>query len=151
MKFIDVDKSNISSLFKMNRELAVEEEQEELFTVKEAEYKQSFLNDNPVVYGILIFKEGELVGFAIYLYKFATYKGKKILHIEDIYLKQPYKTPTNIQQSLQFFNEKMKGEDCCRLELRVLHQLNIGIPELQKAGFNKIEKWDVYRFEDSKD
>ncbi len=42
MKFIDVDESNISSLFKMNRELAVAERQEELFTVTEAEYKQSF-------------------------------------------------------------------------------------------------------------
>lgn len=147
MKFIDVDESNISSLFKINRELSIAEGQEKLFTVKETEYNQSFLNDNPVVYGILIFKNNDLIGFAIYLYKFATYLGKRILHIEDVYLKHPYKTSTNTQQVLSFFTKKMKLEDCCRLELRVLHALNIGILELQAAGFNKIKKWDVYRIE----
>jgi len=150
MEFIDVGESNISSLFKINRELAIAEGQEELFTAKETEYNQSFLNNNPIVYGTLIFKSGNLIGFAIYLYKFATYLGKRILHIEDIYLKKPYKTPTNIQQALLFFSKKMTIEDCCRLELRVLHALNIGIFELQKAGFNKIEKWDVYRIDSPK-
>jgi hypothetical protein len=103
MNYIEVTNTNIDDLFKLNRELAIAEEQEDLFVVKIDAYKSGFLNKNPVVYGVLIYKNNDLIGFGIYLYKFATYIGKKILHIEDVYLKENHKSSENIKNLLEYF------------------------------------------------
>lgn len=145
MQFIKVTSDNIQELYKINRQLAIEEGQENLFTASLEEYSKGFLGSNPVAHGTLCLEDEEIIGFVICNYKFATYLGSKVLYIEDIYLKKDFSTDENKTKFLTHLSEKAFQDGCARVEMRVLHNFNWGIKLLQKLGFEKIEKWSVYR------
>ena len=147
MKFQTVDNSNINILYKLNKQLAIDEKQSSLFTAKKKDYKKAFICKNPIVFGILIYIKNKPIGFIIYINKFATYLASKVLFIEDIYLKNKYQTKKNINKLLQYMINKSNIEKYSRLEMRVLYNYNLDKTIIKQNGFKKIQKWDTYRFE----
>lgn len=147
MKYQIVDSSNIEILYKLNKQLAIDENQEALFTAKKKNYVKAFVSKNPIVFGILIYKKDKPIGFIIYVNKFATYLASKVLFIEDIYLKNKYQTKKNMNKLLQYMIDKSKTEQYSRLELRVLKNYSFDKNIIKQNGFSKIKKWDTYRFE----
>ena len=145
MNFVEVTNTNIKALFEINRQLAIEESQKDLFTASFENYTKGFLDDNPIAYGTLCYQDDKIIGFAICNYKFATYLGYKVLYIEDIYLKGEHSTNENKREFLKFLIDKAFGNNCARVEMRVLNNFNWGVELIKELGFEKIEKWSVYR------
>ena len=86
MRYQIVNNSNINILYKLNKQLARDENQLSLFSAKKKEYKNAFISKKAIVFGILIYKKNKAIGFMIYINKFATYLASRVLFIEDIYL-----------------------------------------------------------------
>lgn len=147
MKFQTVNNSNINILYKLNKQLAINENQSSLFIAKKKDYKKAFICKNPIVFGILVYKKNKPIGFIIYINKFATYLASKVLFMEDIYLKNKCQTKKNINELLQYMIDKSKIEKYSRIELRVLKVYSVDKNLLKKNKFKKITKWDTYRFE----
>ena len=147
MKFEIVDNSNINILYKLNKQLAIDEQQSFLFIAKKKEYKKAFTCKKPIVFGILVYKNNRPIGFMIYINKFATYLASKVLFIEDIYLKNKYQTKKNINKLFQYMINKSQIEKYSRIELRVLKNYSLDKNILKENKFKKIIKWDTYRLE----
>lgn len=145
MDFSAVNADNLKTLYQLNRQLATEENQAALFTADLTHYAQGFIGNNPVAFGTLCFHGDEAIGFAICNYKFATYLGFKVLHIEDIYLEEPYATKDNKQALLTHLINQADENKCARIEMRVLNDVNWGTDLIESLGFKKIDKWSVYR------
>jgi hypothetical protein len=145
MKFIHVTKDTIHDLYKINKQLAIEEGQKDLFTARLEEYAHGFLASHPIAYGTLCLHDERIVGFSVCHYTFATYLGGKALYIEDIYLEKVYRTDENKKAFLQHLSEEAFLNNCVRVEIRVLHACNWGVELIKEFGFEKIEKWSVYR------
>lgn len=142
-----MNNSNIDILYKLNKQLATDENQSSLFIAKKKDYKKAFICKNPIVFGILIYKNAKPIGFIIYINKFATYLASKVLFIEDIFLNKKYKSKKNINKILQYMIDKSKNEKYLRLEMRVLKNYNLNKTIIKANGFKKVRKWDTYRFE----
>lgn len=147
MKFEKLNRSNIDILYDLNLQLAIDENQAALFTADKEQYAEAFLGRVPFTFGCLGRIENQAVGFFIYTYKFASYSGGKVLYIEDIFLKEKFRTEENKVALLQHAVERSIIENCCRVEMRVLKTFNYGYEILADFGFNQITKWDVYRLE----
>ena len=147
MNFSKVTKENIDILYEMNHQLAVDEGQGTLFTAKRENYRDCFLSECPVSFGFLCHAKSHVIGFYVYFLKFASYLGSKVFYIEDIYLIDKFRNRKNKYSLIQHAIEQSKNNDCCRVELRVLKTFNIGYDIISDIGFNRIEKWDVFRFE----
>jgi len=147
MRYQIVNNSNINILYKLNKQLARDENQLSLFSAKKKEYKNAFISKKAIVFGILIYKKNKAIGFMIYINKFATYLASRVLFIEDIYLKDKYQTKKNINKLLQHMIKKSNIEKYSRLEMRVLKNYSLNKTIIKKNGFKKIKKWDTYRFE----
>lgn len=145
MNFIFVTEKNIDILFKMNRQLAHEEGQVDLFTASLEDYSSGFIGKNPAAVGILSLEAEVHVGFCVINYKFATYLGKKVMYIEDLYLKPEYKTEERKKEFLNFLINNGQKSDCARIEMRVMNNFDWGVDLIKNLGFNKIDKWSVYR------
>ena len=138
----------IGILFELNRQLAIEEGQAALFTASESAYRKAFLGASPLAYGVLAYDGSQTpVGFGVYVFKFATYLSAKVLYIEDLYFRPHYRTQERMTKLLDYIVEQAKSQDCCRIEMRVLHEFNMGVVQLRRMGFKKVTKWDVYRME----
>ena len=147
MKYQTVNNSNINILYKLNKQLAIDENQLSLFTAKRKTYKKAFICKNPIVFGILMYKNNIPIGFIIYINKFATYLASKVLFIEDIYLTKKYQTKNNINELLQYMINKSNIEKYSRIEMRVLNNYSLNKTIIKKNKFSKIKKWNTYRFE----
>lgn len=145
MEFQKTDKNNIKKLYKLNKQLAIDEGQKELFTASKRKYKKAFLSKKPIVSGVIIYKDNKDIGFVIFTYKFATYLAKKVLYIEDIYLKPKYQNKKHINKVFNYIIKKANKKHYCRVELRVLKSYSIDRKILKQNRFFKIKKWDVYR------
>ncbi len=147
MKFIKVEESNIDKLYELNVQLAEDEKQKSLFTASRSSYSSAFLADHPILFGFLAFVNNEPVGFYVYCFKFATYIGARVIYIEDLYLKEEFRTKENNTTILKHTIKQATLEKCCRAEMRVLRSFNIGYRTINEVGFNQIKKWDVFRCE----
>ncbi len=147
MEFIKVEESNIDILYDLNLQLAIDENQKNLFTASRNSFFDAFLSNNPIPFGFLSFFGDQAVGFYIYCFKFASYLGSIVLYIEDMYLIQDFRTLENKAALLNHAIEQSLADKCCRVEMRVLKSFNLGYEIINDLGFNQITKWDVYRFE----
>jgi len=147
MKFVTVDETNIKMLYEMNRQLAIDEGQEKLFTAGYVEYKEQFVGNSPIAFGLLIYLDEKPVGFVIYFYKLATYLGSKVIYIEDIYLNRNHCTEENISEIFTEMKALAVAKKACRVEVRVLKNYSFDQKSISGAGYEKVEKWDVYRLE----
>ncbi len=147
MEFIKVKESNIDILYDLNIQLAEDEKQKSLFTASRSSYSSAFLGDYPILFGLLVLVSNEPVGFYIYCFKFATYIGSRVLYIEDLYLKEEFRTIENNTLILRHTIKQATHEKCCRVEMRVLKSFNIGYSNINEIGFHQIKKWDVFRYE----
>ena len=147
MKLRKVSKSNISTLYELNFELASEEGQRDLFTVSKEVYAEAFLSKNPILSGYILFNGSDAIGFYIYSFKFASYIGSKVIYIEDIHLISNYRNLTNKLLLLKHAIDISSNENCCRVELRMLKSFNIGYEVVKSLGFEPVNKWEVYRLE----
>tara|TARA_B110000114_G_C14948262_1_gene339272 strand:+ start:218 stop:664 length:447 start_codon:yes stop_codon:yes gene_type:complete len=147
MQFIEVDNSNIKTLYDLNLQLAEDEDQKELFTASRDSYHKEFLSKNSISWSFLVFDENIAIGFYIYYFKFASYLGAKVLYIEDIYLTKESSSLKNKTILLDHALKHAKDSNCCRVEMRVLKNFNIGYELIMDFGFQAINKWDVFRLE----
>lgn len=147
MKYKIVNKSNVDILYKLNKKLAKDENQSALFKANKRTYQKAFICKNPIVFALLIYKRNKVIGFIIYINKFATYLASKVLFMEDIYLKKRHQTNKNIDELFQYIINKSRIEKYSRIELRVLKNYSFNKTLLLTNRFKRITKWDTYRFE----
>lgn len=147
MEFFKIEKSNIDILYDLNLQLAIDENQKDLFTASRKCYADSFLSSVPISFGFLSYIGNKAVGFYIYCFKFASYLGSRVLYIEDLYLTKQYRSPENKEALIKHAIKQSRNDNCCRVEMRVLKTFNFGYNIINDCGFNQIMKWDVYRFD----
>ena len=84
------EKSDIPLIFSLVKELAIFEKAPHEVTATEADYIENGFNENPLFDCFLIFEGNELAGFALWYYRFSTWKGKRF-YLEDLYIKDEYR------------------------------------------------------------
>lgn len=145
MNYVSVNEVNLNTLYEINRQLAVEENQANLFIADINDYAKGFIGPSPIAYGTLAYQDDKLIGFSICNYKFATYLGHPALYIEDIYLKKDYCTETNKRDFLNYLITLGLENGCSRIEMRVMRSTNWRTDLLKSLGFENIDKWSVYK------
>ena len=137
--------STLPLLYHFNKQMAFEEGQEALFTASYAEYSRAFLSSCPLAYGMLIYRGDDPIGFLVYQEKFATYLGRKVFYIEDVYLGQ-YQHDAEVFRCLlkEIINYADNG-DYCRIEMRRLERYSPPSDPLILSDYYPIDKWKVWR------
>jgi GNAT superfamily N-acetyltransferase len=77
---------DMKGVLSLIQELANFENEPDAVVVTEAELQREGFGDNPQFYAFVAELEAEIVGIALYYYRFSTWKGKTI-HLEDLIVK----------------------------------------------------------------
>ena len=140
IKLEKVTVDTIPLLYSLNKEMAEREGQSTLFTAKIEDYKKIILVDFVDAFFILL--KDEIVGFIITQKKAATYLGNFTLYVEDIYLKNNFQYL--FSEIIQLIQNEI-AEKNIRIEIRLLTTEGYKIQEINKIGFEKITKWNIFR------
>ena len=82
---------DIPLIFELVNELALFEKAPHEVTATLNDYKSCGFGDHPLFYSYLAYCDGKLAGFALWYFRFSTWKGKR-LYLEDLFVKSEFRS-----------------------------------------------------------
>ena len=139
--------ADIGAVYEMIRELAAYEKLEDMISGTEEDLRRSLFEERSAN-ALIAESDGKPVGYCIYFYNFSTFKCRKGLFIEDIYVKPEYRGEGLGRCMLLYLADKAKRENCGRMEWNCL-EWNPTEEFYKKMGAERINDWDIFRVDES--
>ncbi len=142
-------KEDVSSILSLIKELAVFEKEPEAVIVTEADLLRDGFSENPLYYTFIAEENGEVIGMALYYYRYSTWKGKTI-HLEDLIVREN-KRGTGAGFGLyKKIIEQGKLDDVKRIEWNVLDWNTNAINFYEKSGAKVLDDWRVVQMDENR-
>lgn len=110
---------DIPSILKLVNSLALFEKAPDEVTATVQDYIENGFGDNPIFYSLLAYDEGKLAGFALWYFRFSTWKGKRF-YLEDLYVKDEFRGKGIGQTLIEACIEEAKLTKCTGMMWQVL-------------------------------
>lgn len=107
--------------------------------------RASLFGKDPKAYCVIAEWDGVPAAFALYFYNYSTFLGKPGIYLEDLYVKDTYRSRGIGKAVLKYLAAKAKAEDCGRLEWWVLDWNEPAIDFYKSLGAIAMDEWTVYR------
>ena len=140
-------KNDMPSVLELIQELAIFEKEPEAVVVTAEDLVRDGFSENPLFECFVAEEKNEIIGMALYYYRFSTWKGKTI-HLEDLIVKED-KRGTGAGFALYSeIIKKGKAENVRRIEWNVLDWNTPAIDFYKKSGANVLKDWCVVQMDE---
>ena len=140
-------KNDMPSVLELIQELAVFEKEPEAVVVTAEDLVRDGFSENPLFECFVAEEKNEIIGMALYYYRFSTWKGKTI-YLEDLIVKED-KRGTGAGFALYTeIIKKGKAENVRRIEWNVLDWNTPAIDFYKKSGANVLKDWCVVQMDE---
>ena len=140
-------KNDMPSVLELIQELAIFEKEPEAVVVTSEDLVRDGFSENPLFECFVAEEKNEIIGMALYYYRFSTWKGKTI-HLEDLIVKED-KRGTGAGFALYTeIIKKGKAENVRRIEWNVLDWNTPAIDFYKKSGANVLKDWCVVQMDE---
>jgi GNAT superfamily N-acetyltransferase len=131
---------DVSAILSLINELAVFEKEPDAVDVTEQELLTNGFGENPLFQTIVAEVNEEIVGMALYYYRFSTWKGKT-LHLEDLIVKESFRHLGIGTILYKGFLEKAYQLGVRRAEWVVVVWNKTAIDFYEKSGARVLNDW----------
>lgn len=97
---------------------------------------------------IIAYDNNQPVGFALYFYNYSTFKGRKGLYLEDLFVNEAYRSKGIGRQLFDYLKQKAKDEDCGRMEWVCLDWNQNAIDFYRKNKATSMDEWTTFRIDE---
>lgn len=133
-------KTDIPQVLGLIKELAdFEKAPNEVIVTEETLLADGF-SDHPLFYTLVREVEGEIVGMALYFYKYSTWKGK-VMHLEDLIVKQSERGKGYGKELLNAIIAIAKEEGLKRIDWQVLDWNTPAVQFYESIGAEIQKEW----------
>ena len=140
-------KNDMPSVLELIQELATFEKEPDAVVVTVDDLVRDGFSENPLFQCFVAEVDGEIIGMALYYYRFSTWKGKTI-HLEDLIVKES-KRGTGAGFALyKEIIKQGKAENVRRIEWNVLDWNTPAIDFYEKSGAKVLGEWRVVHMDD---
>ena len=140
-------KNDMPSVLELIQELATFEKEPDAVVVTVDDLIRDGFLENPLFQCFVAEVDGEIIGMALYYYRFSTWKGKTI-HLEDLIVKEN-KRGTGAGFALyKEIIKQGKAENVRRIEWNVLDWNTPAIDFYEKSGAKVLGDWRVVHMDD---
>ena len=106
--------------------------------------------DHQDAHVIIAMMNNQPAGFALYFYNYSTFKGRKGLYLEDLFVKEGYRSQGIGQALFEYLRQKAKDENCGRMEWVCLDWNQNAIDFYHKKGAKSMDEWITFRLDENK-
>ena len=137
----------MKAVLELIRELAVFEKEPEAVVITVADLERDGFGDHPLFYTFVAEVDGEVVGTALYYYRYSTWKGKTI-HLEDLIVKEKMRGSGLGFALYSKIIEQGKTDGVRRIEWNVLDWNTPAIDFYLKSGARILDDWRVAQMDE---
>ena len=142
------EKQDMASVLKLIKELAIFEKEPNAVVLTEADLIRDGFSDKPLFYTFVAEVDKQIIGIALYYYRYSTWKGKTI-HLEDLIVTQASRG-TGAGFALYYEIIKQgKKDKVRRIEWNVLSWNEPAIDFYEKTGAILLEDWRVVNMDEN--
>ncbi len=142
-------KEDMSKVLSLIKELATFEKEPDAVIINEKYLIEFGFSDNPSFFTYIAEYNNEIVGMALFYYRFSTWKGQSI-HLEDLIVKQ---NKRNLGIGKALYNEVLKfaaTKKVKRVEWVVLYWNTNAIQFYQKTGAKVLNDWRTVQMDEKR-
>ena len=141
-------KNDMPSVLELIQELATFEKEPDAVVVTIDDLIRDGFSENPLFQCFVAEVENEIIGMALYYYRYSTWKGKTI-HLEDLIVKES-KRGTGAGFALyKEIIKQGKAENVRRIEWNVLDWNTPAIDFYEKSGAKVLSDWRVVHMDET--
>lgn len=141
-------KNDMPSVLELIQELATFEKEPDAVVVTVNDLVRDGFSENPLFQCFVAEVDGEIIGMALYYYRYSTWKGKTI-HLEDLIVKEN-KRGTGAGFALyKEIIKQGKSENVRRIEWNVLDWNTPAIDFYEKSGAKVLGDWRVVHMDEN--
>ncbi|WP_281227004.1 GNAT family N-acetyltransferase [Flavobacterium aquiphilum] len=147
MKIRKGQKEDMKAVLGLIQELAVFEKEPDAVLITEEDLIRDGFGENPLFHVFVAEVDKEIVGIALYYYRYSTWKGKTI-HLEDLIVKDSMRG-TGLGYALysEIFKQAKK-DNVRRVEWAVLDWNTTAIDFYEKSGAKVFDEWRVAQMDE---
>jgi GNAT superfamily N-acetyltransferase len=141
-------KKDMPCVLELIQELAIFEKEPDAVVVTVDDLVRDGFSENPLFQCFVAEVENEIIGMALYYYRYSTWKGKTI-HLEDLIVKES-KRGTGAGFALyKEIIQQGKAENVRRIEWNVLDWNTPAIDFYEKSGAKVLGDWRVVHMDEN--
>ncbi len=148
LKIRKAEKKDVSDILKLIKGLAKYEKLSNEVTATEEILEKEIFEDKRANV-ILASIENQVIAFALYFYNFSTFKGKKGLYLEDIYVNPKFRNQGIGNQLFDYLKSEAKAQNCGRMEWVCLSWNTKAIDFYKRKKAVSLDDWINFRIDES--
>jgi len=141
------EKNDMKAVLELIRELAVFEKEPDAVVVTVEDLERDGFSENPLFHTFVAKINNEIVGVALYYYRYSTWKGKTI-HLEDLIVKEKMRGSGIGFALYSKIIEQGKKDKVRRIEWAVLDWNTPAIDFYKKSGAKVLDDWRVAQMDE---
>ncbi|HMI08392.1 MAG TPA: GNAT family N-acetyltransferase [Flavobacterium sp.] len=142
------EKADMPAVLALITELAVFEKEPDAVVVTVSDLERDGFSENPLFHTFIAEKDNEIVGMALYYYRYSTWKGKTI-HLEDLIVKEKMRGAGLGFALYSEIIKQGKKDGVRRIEWNVLDWNTPAIDFYEKSGARVLKDWLVAQMDEN--
>ena len=139
---------DMPAVLELIKELAVFEKEPNAVVVTINDLKRDGFSENPLFYTFVAIVDGDIVGMALYYYRYSTWKGQTI-HLEDLIVKKQMRGSGCGMALYTEIIKQGKQDQVRRIEWNVLGWNQPAIDFYTKTGAKVLNEWWCVQIDES--
>ena len=141
-------KEDMSAVLELIKELATFEKEPNAVVVTVSELERDGFGESPLFYTFIAEQNNEIVGMALYYYRYSTWKGRTI-HLEDLIVKEKMRGSGLGFELYSAVIAQGKNDGVRRMEWNVLDWNTPAIEFYEKTGAKVLKDWLVAQMDEN--
>ena len=142
------EKKDMKAILELIKELATFEKEPDAVVVTGADLERDGFGPNPLFHSFVAEMDDQIVGMALYYYRYSTWKGKTI-HLEDLIVKEKMRGSGLGFALYSKIIEQGKLDNVRRIEWNVLDWNTPAIDFYTKSGAKILYDWRVAQMDEN--
>ena len=140
-----VRKGDTDLIYELLHEFAVHDDLMYMFAITPEIIERDYLGERPLINCELAFEGEAPVGIANWYWKYASFPAKRVLYLEDIYIRPAFRGKGYGTEMMARLAQEALKANAERMEWSVLPQNTRSIALYERLGAKRMQDWHVFR------
>lgn len=138
-----VEEKDMADIYELYKEFAVYEKLEDYFSASMEDMEKLMFGDR-LLHMLKAEMDGKMAGFAAYYYQLVSFPAKKVLYLEDIFVREAYRGRGIGNQFFTELERIAKENNCLKMTWKCLEWNQSSRSFYEHLGAKLDEEWVVY-------